>query len=421
MTNQLGSADFLKFVLWKDIDIDYEKLPKGPRQIMNIALDQMAEVDGKPDAASMTMLYDALMQTEETAVYCHAMMFSRLYTSTDWIADKLVDGETVLDLGTCTGHQVFYWTYLYNNSRFIGIDVSSNAIKLANKWRDGITLKDNIEFRVDNYLRPEFDEGTGTLDVIVNCFTMETMQEHLLMKCALPDWMLKALKEDGRLIAVLTVKNWTALDQIIDQWRSQGLKLNEIAMIPTGDGAFHPGLVMSRVGDDVETDVIEWAIKSIAEGGDGLWMIHNPVDSNGNTINPFEYTHQDLAPLANQIQYPMRIETWVADAPTIHPDSLPASPYQPVIGLRHPDWEMDGYPLAVWMDWYAGDGEPKSRYRIVFHENQEITKELQKKLEALNLKVDGALIKEQEEKMDEAFFGLANYISQVNLSVITNK
>ena len=421
MTNQLASADFLKFVLWKDIDIDYEKLPKGPRQIMNIALDQMAEVDGKPDAASMTMLYDALMQTEETAVYCHAMMFSRLYTSTDWIADKLVDGETVLDLGTCTGHQVFYWTYLYNNSRFIGIDVSSNAIKLANKWRDGITLKDNIEFRVDNYLRPDFDEGTGTLDVIVNCFTMETMQEHLLMKCALPDWMLKALKEDGRLIAVLTVKNWTELDQIIDQWRSQGLKLNEIAMIPTGDGAFHPGLVMSRVGDDVEIDVIEWAIKSIAEDGDGLWMIHNPVDSNGNTINPFEYTHQDLAPLANQIQYPMRIETWVADAPTIHPDSLPASPYQPVIGLRHPDWEMDGYPLAVWMDWYAGDGEPKSRYRIVFHENPEITKELQKKLEALNLKVDGALIKEQEEKMDEAFFGLANYISQVNLSVITNK
>ena len=421
MTSQLGSADFLKFVLWKDIDINYEKLPKGPRRIMDIALDQMAEVDGKPDASSMAMLYDALMQTEETAVYCHAMMFSRIYSSTDWIAERLSDGETVLDLGTCTGNQVFYWAYLYNNSQFLGIDVSSNAIKLANKWKDSITLKDNIEFGVDNYLRPDFDGGTGTFDVIVNCFTMETMQEHLSMNCALPDWMLKALKEDGRLIAVLTVKNWTKLDQIIGQWRSQGLKLNEITMIPTGDGAWHPGLVMSRVGDDVEIDVIEWAIKSIAEDGGGLWMIHNPVDSNGNTINPFEYTHQDLAPLANQIQYPMRIETWVADAPTIHPDSLPASPYQPVIGLRHPDWEMDGYPLAVWMDWYAGDGEPKSRYRIVFHENQEITKELQKKLEALNLKVDGALIKEQEEKMDEAFFGLANYISQVNLSVITNK
>ena len=414
MTTQLGSADFLKFVLWKDIDINYENLPKGPRQIMDIALDQMAEVDGKPDAASMTMLYDALMQTEETAVYCHAMMFSRLYTSTDWIADKLVDGETVLDLGTCTGHQVFYWTYLYNNSRFIGIDVSSNAIKLANKWRDGITLKDNIEFRVDNYLRPDFDEGTGTLDVIVNCFTMETMQEHLLMKCALPDWMLKALKEDGRLIAVLTVKNWTALDQIIDQWRSQGLKLNEIAMIPTGDGAFHPGLVMSRVGDDVETDVIEWAIKSIAEGGDGLWMIHNPVDSNGNTINPFEYTHQDLAPLANQIQYPMRIETWVADAPTIHPDSLPASPYQPVIGLRHPDWEMDGYPLAVWMDWYAGDGEPQSRYRIVFHENPEITKELQKKLEVLNRENNQILKSKILEQNQEAYERLATFVEQVS-------
>ena len=212
---------------------------------------------------------------------------------------------------------------------------------------------------------------------------METMQEHLSMNCALPDWMLKALKEDGRLIAVLTVKNWTKLDQIIGQWRSQGLKLNEIAMIPTGDGACHPGLVMSRVGNDVEIDVIEWAIKSIAEDGDGLWMIHNPVDSNGNTINPFEYTHQDLTPLANQIQYPMRIETWVADAPKIHPDSLPASPYQPVIELRHPDWEMDGYPLAVWMDWYELNGQLKPRFQILLVGNQDIDGRIHQKIKAL--------------------------------------
>jgi len=301
---------------------------------------------------------------------------------------------------------------LYNNSRFIGIDVSSNAIKLANKWRDGTTLKDNIEFRVDNYLRPDFDEGTGTLDVIVNCFAMETMQEHLSMKCALPDWMLKALKEDGRLVAVLTVENWTKLDQIIDQWRSQGLKLNEIAMIPTGDGASHPGLVMSRVGDDLQIEVIDWVKKTNAENGDGLWKIHNPVDSNGNTINPFEYTHQDLTPLANQIQYPMRIETWVADAPTIHPDSLPASPYQPVIELRHPDWEMDGYPLAVWMDWYERDGEPQSRYRIVFHEYSEITKELRKKLEDLNAKKSDLLDANLSED-EETYTKLASFIEQM--------
>ena len=415
MTSQLGSADFLKFVLWKDIDINYEKLPKGPRRIMDIALDQMAEVNGKPDASSMTMLYDALMQTEETAVYCHAMMFSRIYSSTDWIAERLSDGETVLDLGTCTGHQVFYWAYLYNNSRFIGIDVSSNAIKLANKWRDDTTLKDNIEFRVDNYLRPDFDEGTGTLDVIVNCFTMETMQEHLSMKCALPDWMLKALKEDGRLIAVLTVENWTKLDQIIEQWRSQGLKLNEIAMISTGDGASHPGLVMSRVGDDLQIDVIDWVIKTIAENRDGLWMIHNPVDEYGNSgANPFEYTHEDLAPIANQIQYPMRIETWVADAPKIHPDSLPASPYQPVIELRHPDWEMDGYPLAVWMDWYERDGEPQSRYRIVFHENPEISEELRMKLEVLNRENNRALKSKILERNQGAYERLATFVEEIS-------
>ena len=91
-----------------------------------------------------------------------------------------------------------------------------------------------------------------------------------------------------------------------------------------------------------------------------------------------------------------------------------------MIELRHPDWEMDGCPLAVWMDWYERDGEPQSRYRIVFHENPEISEELRKKLEALSLKVDEALPKKQKEKRDEVFVGLANYISQVNLSVIPN-
>jgi len=414
VTSQLGSADFFALLLWKGIDNRRENLPKGRRRRLDIALDEMAEVDGKPDASSMTRLYDALMQTEETAVFCHAMMFTRICSSTDWIADRLADGETVLDLGTCTGHQVCYWAYLYNNSRFLGIDVSPNAINLANKWIGRSRLKDGVEFRVDNYLRPDFDEGTGTLDVIVNCFTMETLQEHLSMKCTLPDWMLKALRDDGRLIAVLTVENWTKLDQIIAQWRSQGLKLNEIAMIPTGDGAWHPGLVMSRVGDDVQVDIIDWAKKSIAEGGGGLWMIHNPVDSHGNTINPFDYTFDDLTPLANQIRYPMRIETWVADTPKINPDSLPASPYQPVIELRHPDWEIDEYTLAVWMDWYEVEGEPKPRYQIRLHDCPEPSENLNLKMVELNSRVCSPRPKMEKEREDGPFSQLCEKIEDLN-------
>ena len=349
---------------------------------MNLALDVMYDVDGKPSSSLVVQVYNALMQTPQTSVYCHAMMLTRIISSTDWVANRLVDGEKILDLGTCTGHQVLYWANLHTNSRFLGIDVSSNAINVANQWKDNLSLE-HVEFRIDNYFTPDFDEGTNTLDVIVNCFTMETIQDHLSIRCALPDWMLRALKPDGRLIAVLTVANWTILNQIIDQWRSQGLRLNEIEMIPTEDGGVHPGLVMSRIGDDLQLDIRDEAARATAELKVDLWKLHNPVDKEGISVNPFDHTREDLSSLANQIQYPMRIETWVTDAPTIHPDSLPASPYQPVIELRHPDWEMDGYPLAVWMDWYELNGQLKPRFQILLVGNQDIDGRIHQKIKAL--------------------------------------
>ena len=109
----------------------------------------------------------------------------------------------------------------------------------------------------------------------------------------------------------------------------------------------------------------------------------------------------------------MRIETWVADAPKIHPDSLPASPYQPVIELRHPDWEMDGYPLAVWMDWYERDGEPQSRYRIVFHENPEISEELRMKLEVLNRENNQTLKSKILKRNQGAYERLATFVQEL--------
>ena len=407
MAQQTKPSDFLQ-ELWADI----ADLPREKHSGVEAALELMEQIGGKPHADFVERIYDVLMETPETSVYCHQIMWSRIITSTEWIRDHLINDESVLDVGSCTGHQVLYWAKELPHSQFTGIDISANAINVANQWKDELDLG-NAEFRVDDYLRTDFDEGTDVFDAIINCFTMETLPEHLSSRCNLPDWMLKSLKEDGRLIAVLTVENWIVLGQIIDQWRSQGFRLNEIAMIPTGDGATHPGLVMSRIGNDMLLDIREWAFRTIAEQGNGLWMLRNPVDEHGNSgANPFEYTFEDLTPIDNQIQYPMRIETWVADAPKIHPDSLPASPYQPVIELRHPDWEMDGYPLAVWMDWYERDGEPQSRYRIVFHEYPEITKELRKKLEYLNAKKSDLLDADLSED-EEPYAKLASFIEQI--------
>ncbi|MDP6148277.1 MAG: class I SAM-dependent methyltransferase [Candidatus Thalassarchaeaceae archaeon] len=417
MSNTRGAAEFLGN-LWRTIDID--TIPDPISEKMNLALDVMYDVDGKPSSSLVVQVYDALMQTPQTSVYCHAMMLTRIISSTDWVANRLVDGEKILDLGTCTGHQVLYWANLHTNSQFLGIDVSSNAINVANQWKDNLSLE-HVEFRIDNYFRPDFDEGTNTLDVIVNCFTMETIQDHLSIRCALPDWMLRALKPDGRIIAVLTVANWTILNQIIYQWRSQGLRLNEIEMIPTEDGGVHPGLVMSRIGDDLQLDIRDEAARATAELKEGLWKIHNPVDKEGISVNPFDHTREDLSSLANQIQFPMRIETWVAEAPDLNSGSLPANPYQPVIQLRHPDWHIDATPLALWMDWHEVEGEPEPRYQIRLYDCPEPSENLNQKLAELNYRVSSPR-PEMESEGDGPFAQLCEKIEDLNqlLSLINS-
>ena len=412
MAQQTKVSEFLQ-ELWADIDLD---LPREKHSRVEAALELMDQIGGKPHAEFVERIYDVLMETPETSVYCHQIMWSRIITSTEWVRDRLINGESVLDVGSCTGHQVLYWAKELPHSQFTGIDISANAINVANQWKDELDLE-NAEFRVDDYLRPDSDEGTDVFDAIINCFTMEVLPEHLSSRCNLPDWMLKSLKEDGRLIAVLTVENWIVLGQIIDQWRSQGFRLNEIAMIPTGDGATHPGLVMSRVGNDMQLDIREWAIRTIAEQRNGLWMIRNPVDEHGNSgANPFVYTQEDLTAITDQIQFPMRIETWVANAPKINPDSLSASPYQPVIELRHPDWEIDGYPLAVWMDWHEVEGEPEPRYEVRLLDRPEPDEELSQKLDELNTEVAQSLPEMDGEAREEPFGRLCDYITGVKES-----
>ena len=90
-----------------------------------------------------------------------------------------------------------------------------------------------------------------------------------------------------------------------------------------------------------------------------------------------------------------------------------ASPYQPVIELRHPDWEIDGYPLAVWMDWHEIGGEPEPRYQVRLLDCPEPDEELSQKLAELNTKVAQSL-PEMEREVREAPLGrLSDYIEEL--------
>ena len=384
--------------LWEDIDSD--DIPTRQYERLDDALDTMTSWDGKPAAHFVVKLYDSLMQTPETAVHCHNMMWFRILTSTAWVRDRLHDGEVVFDLGSCTGHQVLFWAKEFPGSRFTGIDVSRNALTIADQWKDSLGL-DNVEFRVDNYLRPDLDEGADTLDTIVNCFTMETLPEHLSVRCFLPDWMLESLKPEGRLVAVLTVQNWTILSQIVDQWRSQGLRLNEIEMIPTGDGSAHPGVVMSRSGEDLQLDIRDWAKGEAARHIGNVWMIHQPVDEEGDVVNPFEYSTEYLDRLAVLCAWPMRLETWSGDAPQINVDTRPATWGRPVMEIRHPDWEIDSNPLSLWLDWHEVEGEPEPRYEVRLLDCPEPDEELSQKLTELNTKVAQSLPYYESNKISE--------------------
>ena len=397
--------------LWEDIDSD--DIPTRQYERLDDALDTMTSWDGKPAAHFVIELYDSLMQTPETALYCHDTMFFRILTSTAWVRDRLHDGEVVFDLGSCTGHQVLFWAKEFPGSRFTGIDVSRNALTIADQWKDSLGL-DNVEFRVDNYLRPDLDEGADTLDTIVNCFTMETLPEHLSVRCFLPDWMLESLKPEGRLVAVLTVQNWTILSQIVDQWRSQGLRLNEIEMIPTGDGSAHPGVVMSRIGEDLQLDIRDWAKGEAARLTDGIWMINQPVDREGNGANPFAHSYENTVErLSALCEWPMRLETWLGDTPEINDDTMPASWDQPVMELRHPDWEIDGNPLSLWLDWHEVEGEPEPRYEVKLLDCPEPEEGLSQELAELNAKIAQSLPEVEEEARADPFERLCDYIEAI--------
>ena len=247
--------------LWGEID--NSSLSHTHRDTLEQIWNLMGECGGKPPKDLVEQIYDMMMKTPEMAVVSHQKpkMLERVVASTAWVRDRLNNGERVFDLGTNTGHQILFWASELPGSHFIGIDVSDNVLNIAKQWIKALDLG-NVEVWQDDLMAPKPHVTPSSLDVIVNCFAIETVPEFLAESCSLPDWVFESLKPEGRLIAVLTVDSWEDLAAIIGKWRSQGLNLIEIDMLDTGDGSCHPALVMSSSEEDnkiSEEDIITWA------------------------------------------------------------------------------------------------------------------------------------------------------------------
>lgn len=82
-------------------------------------------------------------------IKCNSIIFESL------LPDKV---DNALDLGCGSGHYTEILANKYNNSKIVGVDISEEMIKIANR-------KDNIEYVVDNILN--FKESN--YDLVTSC------------------------------------------------------------------------------------------------------------------------------------------------------------------------------------------------------------------------------------------------------------
>ena len=211
----------------------------------------MSRLDGKTPLEFVERIYDTMMATPGMAVRCHRMgsMRSRIVASTAWVCDRIGDGEQVLDLGTNTGHQVLFWAGERPDARFTGIDISTNAILIAEKWRERLSVE-NVAFHRGNFEDRVDSIGPSSIDTLVSCFTIETVHEYFRDDCPIPSWIVEAMKPGGRLLACMTVASWPLVARSIEKWRTYGFALSEFDVVPTGNGYVMPVIEMTMGGED---------------------------------------------------------------------------------------------------------------------------------------------------------------------------
>ena len=321
---------------------DIPSLSEEEMEAMHSVFDYMQQVRGKPPLESTAQVYDLLTGTDKRASHSHEMMWERIVKTSDCISSLLPEKGTLLDLGSNTGHQPLFWASTRPEMEIHGLEISPLNCEVAEGWRvtNGI---ENCSFHNGNFFEKHPDISGKKFDVVTSCFSMETVYEfYNEYESKFPSWILDSLSKDGKVIAFLTVPTPEALEKIILTWTSQGLLLNSIEMVKTPNrNHAHPLLVLSKSGEQMSIEPIDWFSMEAARLLGSLWLVHNPPED-----NPFMYGEYDDYNLEHCIQYPMRIETWRFGKGYQYPDDHRVEDSL-VMELSHPSWRETGIEFCL--------------------------------------------------------------------------
>lgn len=322
-------------------------------QVMEPVFEYMQQVRGKPALESTAQVYDLLTGTEKRASFSHEMMWYRIVKTSDCISSLLPEKGTMLDLGSNTGHQPLFWASKRPDMDVHGIEISLLNCEVAEGWRAAQGIE-NCSFHHGNFFEPHPVLSEKKFDVVTSCFSMETVHEFYTEYDAnFPSWILDSLSKDGKVIAFLTVPNAKALEKIILNWNSQGLRLNSIEMVKTPNrNHAHPLLVLSKSGESLPIEPIDWFTMEAARLLGSLWLVHNPPGD-----NPFDYGEYDDYNLEHCLQYPMRIETWRFGKGYQYPDENRVEDSL-VMELTHPSWIDEGTEFYLVLQFISQQDSP---------------------------------------------------------------
>jgi protein-L-isoaspartate O-methyltransferase len=333
--------------LWADVEEPSEIKIEGLHDAYNL----MAQVDGKPPLEYVAGMYDNISGDEENAVYSHSnrTMYPRIIDTGAWICHNLDDGQHVLELGSNTGHHMLWWASKHPHSEFAGLEISEKSVEVAEQWLQKKPV-DNVRYLTGNLIKQHPELVGEKFDVIINCFTLETIPDLQQSNWKIPEWILDSLTPNAKIIACLTVPDYNRLATIIDAWNEQGFNLTSLDLFPLITRAAHPYFIMEKQAKSIEIDVADFIQEKESILYNSPWMVHNP-----HFDNPMAWGEYDDENLEDIMIHPLRLETWTSDAPefsTIFPSS---DSNKPVFEFSHSAWVLDDKKITLILDWVRLD------------------------------------------------------------------
>ena len=364
MSSKDELTDFL-VELWADVEEPSEIKIEGLRDAKNF----MADANGKPPLEYVAEMYDILSGDEEVAVHSHSKegMYVRIVDAGAWIYHNLDDGQRVLELGSNTGHQTLWWASKHPHSEFVGLEISEKSVEVAEQWLQKKPV-DNVKFLTGNLIEQHPELVGEKFDVIINCFTLETIPDLQRSNWKIPDWILDSLTPNAKIIACLTVPDWHRLATIIDSWNEQGFNLTSLDLFPLKTWSAHPYFIMEKQTEGIEIDVADFMKEKESILYRVPWMVHNPHFS-----NPLAYGEYDDENIEDIMIHPLRLETWTSDAPefsTIFPFS---DSNKPVFEFSQSAWVLGDEKITLILDWVCLDmRKQQPSARICFKDIQKM-------------------------------------------------